>query len=322
MDASAHPAAAAQLRATLIGGIAVLLWSLLALFTSAAAGIPPFQMLAMTFAIAFVVSVAVLARRGRAVLRFDLHAAGEVAAIVADDGRGRAGFALWRRAPAVSLLGFGGLFGYHFFYFVALGNAPPVQASLIAFLWPLLIVVFSALLPGERLRWFHLTGALIGLAGAVLVVTGGREIAFNAAYAPGYLAALACALIWSVYSVTNRRFGAVPTEVVGGFCGVVAALGLLCHLLLEDTVTPSLGQGLAVFALGLGPVGLAFFVWDYGTKHGKIQVLGALSYAAPVLSTLALVAFGRAEASWSLALACALVTGGAVLASKELLFQR
>ena len=298
MDASAHPAAAAQLRATLIGGIAVLLWSLLALFTSAAAGIPPFQMLAMTFAIAFVVSVAVLARRGRA------------------------GFALWRQAPAVWLLGVGGLFGYHFFYFVALGNAPPVQASLIAFLWPLLIVVFSALLPGERLRWFHLTGALIGLAGAVLVVTGGREIAFNAAYAPGYLAALACALIWSVYSVTNRRFGAVPTEVVGGFCGVVAALGLLCHLLLEDTVTPSLGQGLAVFALGLGPVGLAFFVWDYGTKHGKIQVLGALSYAAPVLSTLALVAFGRAEASWSLALACALVTGGAVLASKELLFQR
>ncbi len=289
---------ARRTRATLIGGIAVLLWALLALFTTGAAGIPPFQLLAMTFAVAFVVSLAVLARRGA-----------------------RA-FAAWRQAPAVWLLGVGGLFGYHFFYFVALGNAPAVDASLIAYLWPLLIVVFSALLPGERLRWFHLAGAAMGLFGAGLLVTDGGQLQFQSQYSLGYLAAAACALTWSSYSVLNRRFGAVPTEVVGGFCGAVAILGLACHLVWEVTVVPQGLQWLAVLGLGLGPVGAAFFVWDYGTKHGNIQVLGALSYAAPLLSTLVLIAFGRAEATWAVALACLLIVAGALLASKEMLLRR
>lgn len=290
--------AARRVKATLIGGIAVLLWALLALFTTGAAGIPPFQLLAMTFAVAFGMSLAVLATRGA-----------------------RA-FAAWRQAPAVWLLGVGGLFGYHFFYFVALGNAPPVDAGLIAYLWPLLIVVFSALLPGERLRWFHLAGALLGLIGAGLLVTKGGALEFDTRYTLGYLAACACALTWSGYSVANRRFGAVPTEVVGGFCGAVALLGLLCHLALETTVTPQGLQWLAIVGLGLGPVGAAFFVWDYGTKHGNIQVLGALSYAAPLLSTVILIVFGQAEASWQVGLACLLIVAGAVLASKEMIRRR
>jgi len=292
------PAASRRVKATLIGGIAVLLWALLALFTTGAAGIPPFQLLAMTFAVAFLVSLAVLTARG-----------------------GRA-FATWRQAPAVWLLGVGGLFGYHFFYFVALGNAPAVDASLIAYLWPLLIVVFSALLPGERLRWFHLAGAAMGLIGAGLLVTKGGQLAFDARYSLGYLAAAACALTWSSYSVVNRRFGAVPTEVVGGFCGAVAVLGLACHLAWEATVMPQGLQWLAVLGLGLGPVGAAFFVWDYGTKHGNIQVLGALSYAAPLLSTLILIAFGQAEPTWQVGLACLLIVAGALLASKEMLLRR
>lgn len=285
-------------KATAIGGIAVLLWALLALFTTGAAGIPPFQLLAMTFAVAFLVSLCVLMARGPAA------------------------FAAWRQPPAVWALGVGGLFGYHFFYFVALGNAPAVDASLIAYLWPLLIVIFSALLPGERLRWFHLAGAAMGLAGAALLVSRGGQVAFDASYTLGYLAAFGCALTWSSYSVLNRRFRAVPTEVVGGFCGAVALLGLLCHLAMETTVVPQGLQWLAVVGLGLGPVGSAFFVWDYGTKHGNIQVLGALSYAAPLLSTLLLIGVGQAEATWTVAAACLLIVAGAALASKEMLRRR
>lgn len=287
-----------RLRATLIGGVAVLLWSLLALLTTGAGAVPPFQLLAMSFAVAFAVSAVVLASRGRAAL------------------------ARMRQPVAVWVLGVGGLFGYHFFYFVALGNAPAVDASLIAYLWPLLIVIFSALLPGERLRWFHLAGAMMGLLGAVVLITKGGQLSLQPRYLGGYLAAVACALTWSGYSVLNRRFGEVPTEVVGGFCGVVSVLGLICHLLLEQTVVPTAGQLLAIVGLGVGPVGAAFFVWDHGTKHGNIQVLGAMSYAAPLLSTLLLIAAGKAEATWAVALACALIVGGAVVASSDVLRAR
>lgn len=286
-------------RATLIGFTAVLSWALLALFTALSGQVPPFQLLAMTFAIATAIGI--------------------VASLV----RGTSPLAHLRQPAPVWLLGVGGLFGYHFFYFLALRNAPAVEASLIAYLWPLLIVVFSALLPGERLRWFHVGGALLGLAGAALLVTKGQSLEIDPRYTLGYLAAGVCALTWSTYSVASRRFGHVPTDAVGGFCAAAAILAAPCHLVFETTVWPrDTVEWLAVLALGLGPVGGAFFTWDIGVKKGDIQVLGASSYAAPLLSTLVLVAVGLAPATWVVAIACVLIVGGAVLAAKEMLLRR
>jgi len=288
-----------MIRATAIGFLAVLMWAVLALLTAASGRVPPFQLAAMAFAVATAAVAVKWVLRGDPVGRF------------------------LRQPLPVWLLGVGGLFGYHFFYFLALRNAPAVEASLIAYLWPLLIVILSAALPGERLRWQHLAGALVGLGGAMLLVTGGRGVSFQVQFMTGYVAALACALIWSSYSVLSRRFAAVPTDTVGGYCAVTALLALLAHLAFEDTVWPvTWGQWLAVLGLGLGPVGLAFFCWDVGVKHGHIQLLGTASYAAPLLSTLLLVAAGYAAPSWTLALACLLITGGALLASSDLLRRR
>ncbi|HVR65481.1 MAG TPA: DMT family transporter [Verrucomicrobiae bacterium] len=290
------------MRATAIGGIAVLLWATLALLTTAAQPVPPFQLMALTFGIAFLLAVGKW--------------------MIARSRGGLPVFSHLRQPGRVWALGVAGLFGYHFFYFTALGIAPPADASLIAFLWPLLIVLLSALLPSERLRWWHLAGGGAGLVGAGLLVTRGGGMALRPEFISGYLAALACAFTWSIYSVISRRFGEVPSDAVGGFCGVTAVLGLISHLLFEQTLWPDASGWLAVMALGIGPVGAAFFVWDYGVKHGDIKALGALAYAAPLLSTLLLIAFGRAEANWTIALACILIVGGAVLASGDMLRRR
>ncbi|MDP6345112.1 MAG: DMT family transporter [Alphaproteobacteria bacterium] len=290
---------AARRRATLLGFVAVLMWALLALLTAASGRVPPFQLAAMAFAIAFLLALGKWLWRGEAI------------------------FGHLRQPPLVWAVGIGGLFGYHFFYFLALRRAPAVEASLIAYLWPLLIVLFSALLPGERLRWWHIAGGLAGLAGAGLLLTGGEAAAWGGAVGAGHLAAMACAVIWSSYSVLSRRFAEVPTDTVGGFCGATAVLAGLAHLLFERTVWPAdAGQWLAVAGLGLGPVGLAFFFWDHGVKRGQIQALGAAAYAAPLLSTLLLILFGFAEPTWTVAIACLLITGGAVLAAKDLLVRK
>ncbi|MET0942647.1 MAG: EamA family transporter [Mesorhizobium sp.] len=282
-------------RATLIGFSAVAMWSLLALLTDASGDVPPFLLSAICFAIGTGVGLA--ARL--------LSPPPPTAKIPAQ---------IW-------LIGIVGLFGYHFFYFTALRNAPAVEASLIAYLWPLLIVFGSALMPGARLRWFHVAGALFGLAGTVLIITNGGRLTFESRYAFGYAMAAVCAFLWSGYSLLSRRFPAVPTSVVTWFCAATAALSLLCHLALEETVLPSTqGQWLAVAGLGLMPVGAAFYAWDHGVKRGNIQVLGAASYAAPLLSTLILIATGATEPSPHILLACLLITAGAVLAAKSLLF--
>ncbi|OQM75148.1 DMT family transporter [Manganibacter manganicus] len=283
-------------RATLIGFSAVAMWALLALLTDASGAVPPFLLSAMAFAI------------GTAV--------GLVARLFAPP-RGRR-----EKIPAqVWVIGIAGLFGYHFFYFTALRNAPAVEASLIAYLWPLLIVLGSALMPGERLAWNHVAGALLGLAGTVLIVSRGGALAFDARYGFGYAMAAVCALLWSAYSLLSRRFPAVPTSIVTWFCAATSVLSFICHLLLEQTVLPvTEGQWLAVVGLGLMPVGAAFYAWDIGVKRGNIQVLGAASYAAPLLSTLVLIGAGVAEPSWRILAACVLITGGAALAAKSLLF--
>ncbi|MGV2122587.1 aromatic amino acid exporter YddG [Agrobacterium vitis] len=279
-----------KVRATLIGFSAILMWSFLALFTAASGTMPPFQLSAICFAIGSLPGIATFIVRPERLK-------------------------LLKQPAKVWVVGIAGLFGYHFLYFTALRNAPAVEAGLIAYLWPLLIVFGSALLPGERLRWYHMAGAIAGLCGTVLII-GKNGLSFDPAYAMGYGAALLCALTWSSYSLVTRRFDAVSTDVVTGFCLATSVLSLFCHLWLETSVWPdSASQWLAVAGLGLLPVGAAFYAWDYGVKNGDIQILGAASYAAPLLSTLVLLVFGFGEANLRILGACVLITGGAVLAA-------
>ena len=277
--------------ATTIGLIAILLWSMLALFTAATGTIPPFQLNAMTFLVGGLIGV--------------------VSWIVRPQG-----LRALRQKPVVWALGIGGLFGYHALYFAALRWAPPAESGLINYLWPLLIVLFSSLLPGEHLRRSHIAGALLGFAGVVVLIAGRGAFDARAEYMPGYICAFIAAFVWAGYSVLSRRFGQVPTDAVAGFCLMTSLLSLVCHLIFETTVWPETNvQWLALLALGLGPVGAAFYVWDIGMKRGDIRFLGVASYATPVLSTLLLVIAGYAEPTLTLALACGLIVAGALIAT-------
>lgn len=282
--------------ATFIGFTAIMMWSLLAVLTAASGRVPPFQLAAMTFAIG-VGAVSWLFRPGA--------------------------YKALRQPPEVWALGIFGLFGYHALYFMALRLAPPAESGLINYLWPLLIVLFSAFLLGEKLKTHHVAGAMLGLAGTIVLVAGRVQLGFAAEFLPGYCAAFFAAFVWAIYSVLSRRFAAVPTDAVVGFCLVTAVLGGVCHLLFEQTVWPDgVSQWLAVLALGLGPVGAAFYVWDIGVKRGDIRILGAISYAAPVFSTIFLVLAGFAEATLSLVVAAILIAGGGLLAAKDMLFRK
>ncbi len=282
-----------KIRGTLIGFTAILMWSLLALMTAASGKVPPLQMNAMTFAIGSLPGIVLFILKPQRI-------------------------ALLKQPAKVWIIGIGGLFGYHFLYFTALRNAPAVEAGLIAYLWPLFIVVGSALLPGERLRWYHVLGAMAGLCGTITIVSR-KELSFDDAYLLGYGAAFLCAFTWSGYSLLTRSFDRVATDVVTGFCLGTSLLSLICHLALETTVWPADGgEWAAVVGLGLLPLGAAFYAWDYGVKNGDIQIIGAASYAAPLLSTLILVASGFAEPDWCILIACLLITGGAVLAARDM----
>jgi len=281
--------AAARRRATLVGLAAILLWASLALLTTATGTLPPFQVLAIGFGIAAALGLF------RAMLR------------------GADGWRELRQPLPALMLSTLALFGYHALYFIALKRAPAVEANLLNYLWPLLIVVFAGLIGGVSVRPGQWLGTALGLAAAVLLVTRGRGLQVDPAHVPGYLAALGAALIWSLYSVLNRRHADVPTAAITVACAGVAVLGAIAHLLGERTVAPTTGQWIVLVLMGIGPVGAAFWLWDHGTKRGDIALLGSLSYLAPLLSTLLLVVSGRAQAHWIQAVAIALLLVGAWL---------
>ncbi len=283
--------------ATLTGFLAILTWSFLALLTTMAGAIPPFQLAAMTFFLGGLLGVASWLFRPDAL-------------------------ASLRQPWQVWALGAAGLCIYHCAYFFAIQSAPPVEVSLIAYLWPLLIVLFASLLPGEQLRVHHLAGVVLGLAGAVIVITKGGQVGLAGGLQSGHIVALFCAFVWAGYSVLSRRLGAVPVDVVAGYCLITAAVSLALHLGLEDTVWPQLAsQWMAILILGLLPLGAGFYAWDWGCKHGDIMVIGALSYVAPLLSVAFLLLFGFGAFHWSLAVACGLVIAGALISAKDILLK-
>jgi drug/metabolite transporter (DMT)-like permease len=284
--------------ATLIGLTAILMWSLLAVLTVATGKIPAFQLAAMTFSIGAAVAFASWIWRPSA-------------------------FRALRQPPVAWIVGVGGLFGYHALYFLSLRFAPPAEAGLLNYLWPLLIVLFSSLLPGERLAPHHVIGALLGLAGTALLFAGNSGSGFAPGQVPGLIAALVAAFVWAAYSVMSRKLKSVPTDAVAGFCLATALLAMAVHGMVETTVWPETStQWLAIVALGVGPVGAAFYAWDVGMKRGDIRVLGAASYATPLLSTGFLMMAGFAKPSIATAIAALLIAGGGLVAAKDLMAKR
>jgi drug/metabolite transporter (DMT)-like permease len=213
--------------------------------------------------------------------------------------------------PAALALGVYGLFGFHFFLFLALRRAPPVEANLVNYLWPLLIVLLApAIVPEVRFSARHATAALLGFAGAALLVTAGSAT-LGAGQALGYAFAAASALIWSTYSLMTRRLRHFPTAYVSWFCLVSGLASLACHFAFERHYWPRESEWLYLIALGLGPMGAAFFLWDRAMKHGDPRAIGNLAYLTPLLSTLALVAFAGATLTPIAFAAMGLILAGA-----------
>ncbi|MCJ8324903.1 MAG: DMT family transporter [Rhizobiales bacterium] len=292
-----------QNEASLLGLCAVILWSLLALFTTFNNYIPAFQLLGFSFFIATLVGVGfMLATRQsfKILLRLKWQA--------------------W-------VLGIYGLFGFHLCYFLALRFAPPMEANIITALWPLLIVMGSVLvLKGSQhdtgLKWWHIIGAILGLAGVLNVSLANGLSGFIWQYLWGYGFALLCAFIWSSYSLLLRKLPDVPTAAVTGFCMVTSILAFGFHFAFETTIWPETGfSWVMLVAIGLGPVGASFYFWDYGMKHGDLRALGAASYLSPIFATMLLALAGYGILTYTVVVSSILVVGGALLASKDILFK-
>jgi drug/metabolite transporter (DMT)-like permease len=216
------------------------------------------------------------------------------------------------------LIGIYGIFGYHALYFSALKLAPPAEANLINYLWPALIVIIYSIITFKKIDIYLIFATILGLASTIILIPISENDRMNgeSLYLIGYILAFLAAVNWATYSVALRFFSQIKSDSLSLAIAASAVLGLACHLLFESWEPPTWPTGwLAIIFLGLGPVGAAFFLWDMGMKRGNVALLGILSYATPVCSTLALAAIGATEIDAQILAACILIVSAALLAT-------
>ncbi len=280
--------------ANLLALCAIALWALLAWLGISLTHVPPFLLTGVALLVGSVIALPLMWREGR------LEMSG------------------WRMPWQHLALGVYGLFGFHFLLFIALRHAPPVQANLVNYLWPLGIVVMAPLfLPGVKLKAMHLLAAGMGFAGACIAILGSKEAAADTGFAWGYIPALGSAFIWASYSLMTKRLAlqgkSYPSAAIGLFGIVSGLLSLLAHAVLEPRVALSSQDVGLLIALGIGPLGAAFYLWDAALKRGDARHIGILSYITPLASTALLLIITGQPLSWSIGLAAALIVGAAVL---------
>jgi drug/metabolite transporter (DMT)-like permease len=283
--------------ANLLALAAIALWALLAWLGISLAHVPPFLLTGVGLLVGSVIALPLSWKNGR----LDL--------------------ASWKMPWSSLLLGVYGLFGFHFLLFIALRHAPPVQANLVNYLWPLGIVVMAPLfLPGVKIKAPHLIAAGVGFMGACIAILGGRGASEGGGFAWGYVLAAGSAFIWASYSLMTKRLAlqgkSFATAAIGLFGLVSGLLSLICHALLEPRVSLSGQDGILLAVLGLGPLGAAFYLWDAALKQGDARQIGILSYITPLASTALLLIVTGQPLSWSIGLAAALIIGAAVLGTR------
>lgn len=267
---------------------AIALWAMLAALGVALKAVPPFLLTGVALVIGSMPTWPLVARRP----------------------------GLWSVPVGTLAMGVAGLFGFHFLLFLALRSAPPVQANLVNYLWPLFMVVLAPLLlPGMGLRPAHLLAALLGFAGAAVAILGGADGTLGP-WSWGYLLAFASGLIWASYSLLTRRVRPFPTVAVGLFGLVSGLLSLLCHWLLEPATALTAREWVLLAVAGLGPLGGAFLLWDKALKRGDPRQIGILSYITPLASTAVLMLVGAGPFSWSIVLAAAMIVGAAWIGTR------
>ncbi len=283
--------------ANLLALAAIALWALLAWLGIALSHIPPFLLTGVGLLVGSLIALPLSWKDGK----LDLSS--------------------WKMPWPHLLLGIYGLFGFHFLLFIALRHAPPVQANLVNYLWPLGMVVLAPLfLPGVRLTAIHLLAACMGFAGACIAILGSRSDAASAGFVWGYLPAAGSAFIWASYSLLCKRLAlqgkSFATSAIGLFGLASGLLSLLCHAFLEPRVSLNGLDVMLLIALGLGPLGAAFYLWDAALKRGDVQQIGILSYITPLASTALLLLVTGQALSWSIGLAAALIVGAALLGTR------
>ena len=253
-----------------------------------------------------------------------MTATGVITVVLLQIFRGQPFADLVRLPLRVMVAGFWGVAFYTVILALAFGIAPERdigQVNLLNYLWPVWIVLLSAVLIREKTRLLTTTaGAILGFAG-IVVARGPAEILRVPENPLPLFLALLGGFLWACYSVLLRRWW-IPAEQGGTafhftLCALMAAA--VAAIRGEWQGLPSIGAEALFWILfgGIGPVGLAYHWWEIGIKRGHVPLISTLAYFIPIGSTLLIGILFREAMGPGLLFGAVLIAVGAWLAGRR-----
>ena len=199
------------------------------------------------------------------------------------------GLRLWtpRDYARSALLGLLNPFLYYLILFWAYDRLPAQEALPLNFVWPIVLVLLSIVILGQRIRAISLLSMLVSFAGVVVIATRGDVLGLQLTDPLGVGLALASTVVWSLYWLYGVRDARDPAARLCLNFAFGLAYILVYRLLVTEWTLPT-PAGLAGAAyIGLFEMGLAFVLWLQALKRSRTTAqVGNLIYLTPFGSLL------------------------------------
>jgi drug/metabolite transporter (DMT)-like permease len=203
---------------------------------------------------------------------------------------------------------------YTVLIYIAFKMAPIFEANILNYLWPILLVLFAALIYKDPLPLNRIIGMMLGFAGAVIILVPPHGEALFLNFSAGHFIAILAAIVWALYSVLTRNRN-YPQGFQAPMFLILSLICFVVHLGFENTVMPDLKEW--VFLFLLGGLRISYALWDYGMKKGNVTLLASMSYFLPLISSVFLISFGERPAHPLIGLGAALIIAGCLTVNAD-----
>jgi drug/metabolite transporter (DMT)-like permease len=190
------------------------------------------------------------------------------------------------------VLGALGVFAYNLFFMGAVHRLPASRAALIIALNPVITIVISSFVFGDKLRPHRWVGILVALIGVWIVVSHGDVLSIaSAGVGLGELMMFCAVTSWALYTVIGRKVlaGLSPLAATNyaAIWGTVM-LGLVAAPHIPELTADQFGWRVVVSLLYLGVFGTAIaFVWYYiSIKKLGTAITSIFTNLVPVFGVL------------------------------------
>lgn len=224
---------------------------------------------------------------------------------------------------ALFFLGMTGVFAYNALFFKGLQLIGAGRASLIIANNPVFITLFAALIFKEKLTWLKVSGILLSVTGAMIVISRGDPgVLLRGGVGWGEILIFGCVASWVAYSLIGKVVMKSLTPLVSvSYSALIGTAALVIPALAEGMATAVTNYALrdwaCIFYLGVFGTVLGF-VWYYeGIKALGPTRAGQFINFVPVCAILLAFLILGEPATLSLLVGAAFVISGVSLTNMK-----